>query len=355
MDCAKLGECCVEPMGIPLKAEGPVYILGKKYDIEQDVQQIQQAILTRIWCTYRKGFPPILDSGHTSDKGWGCMLRCGQMLLCEALMLTQLKENFVWTIDTKNPKYLDIIKKIEDVPEAPFSIHKIAEAGVQEGKKIGEWFGPNTIAQCLKNLAPKDPTCGVLFQVALDSCIIINEIKKNNMHWIPLVLIVPLRLGLQNMNVIYLNSIRKVLSLKWSLGIIGGTPNHALYFFGRIGDEVLFLDPHTTQQAGSIGNKNIPQEIGMDQTYHCSRAGRMKITSIDPSIAVCFYAKTESDFDKMIEEIKFMLVTNEKSPMLEVVNDRPKYKPPEEKDRTKPNQTLDGLEYEDSGSDFELI
>lgn len=33
---------------------------------------------------------------------------------------------------------------------APYSIHQIALMGVSHGKQVGEWFGPNTIAQVLK-------------------------------------------------------------------------------------------------------------------------------------------------------------------------------------------------------------
>lgn len=38
----------------------------------------------------------------------------------------------------------------EDKRSAPYSIHQIALAGVSHGKQVGEWFGPNTIAQVLK-------------------------------------------------------------------------------------------------------------------------------------------------------------------------------------------------------------
>ena len=38
----------------------------------------------------------------------------------------------------------------EDKRSAPYSIHQIALMGVSYGKQVGEWFGPNTIAQVLK-------------------------------------------------------------------------------------------------------------------------------------------------------------------------------------------------------------
>jgi len=42
---------------------------------------------SRIWFTYRTYLPALPDSRLKSDIGWGCMLRCGQMLLAQALVV----------------------------------------------------------------------------------------------------------------------------------------------------------------------------------------------------------------------------------------------------------------------------
>lgn len=47
-------------------------------------------------------------------------------------------------------KYKKILKLFEDKSSAIYSIHQLAEMGVTEGKEIGQWFGPNTVAQVLK-------------------------------------------------------------------------------------------------------------------------------------------------------------------------------------------------------------
>lgn len=64
-----------------------------------DLAAIRKDITSRLWFTYRKGFVPIGDSGITSDRGWGCMLRCGQMVLSQALLFLHLgKLNFIFTL-----------------------------------------------------------------------------------------------------------------------------------------------------------------------------------------------------------------------------------------------------------------
>lgn len=66
-----------------------------------DLDRIRRDITSIIWCTYRKGFIPIGDEGLTSDKGWGCMLRCGQMVLAVALMRVHLSSDWIWTPETR--------------------------------------------------------------------------------------------------------------------------------------------------------------------------------------------------------------------------------------------------------------
>lgn len=55
-----------------------------------DLQQIRSDIQSRLWFTYRKGFVQIGNTNFTSDRGWGCMLRCGQMVIGQALIFLHL-------------------------------------------------------------------------------------------------------------------------------------------------------------------------------------------------------------------------------------------------------------------------
>lgn len=104
------------------------------------------------------------------------------------------------------------------------------------------------------------------------------------------------------------------------MGIIGGRPNQALYFFGYVGDDqILYLDPHTCQKSGSIGNKETQSEIETDETYHQRYAGRMAFTSMDPSIAVSFFCKTRQEFDQLIQQLE---AKDGKTPIFEVIKSR---------------------------------
>lgn len=143
-------------------------------------------------------------------------------------------------------------------------------------------------------------------------------------RWKPLILVVPLRLGLSEINPVYVRGLKTCFTFRQSLGVIGGKPNHALYFIGCVGDQVIYLDPHTTQQVSLVEDKELSQEKLADLSYHCQRASRTHILNMDPSVAVCFFCSTEVEFDILCQQIQEKLIKSEKQPLFEVTQNKPR-------------------------------
>lgn len=80
------------------------------------------------------------------------MIRCGQMLLGEALRREHKEKDWKWSRDTRDETYLSILKRFEDTPEAPLGIHRILATRETSNpdKKFSDWFSPNEISQVLK-------------------------------------------------------------------------------------------------------------------------------------------------------------------------------------------------------------
>lgn len=139
--------------------------------------------------------------------------------------------------------------------------------------------------------------------------------------WKPLVLLIPLRLGLSDINEAYIETLKQCFMMPQSLGVIGGKPNSAHYFIGFVGEELVYLDPHTTQPSVE------PCETGeiQDESYHCQHPPcRMHIRELDPSIAVGFFCQTEDDFDDWCAQIR-KLSTCRGLPMFELVDSQPSH------------------------------
>lgn len=331
----------------------PVWLLGVQYSAKYDLDELRDAVRSRLWFTYRRDFPVIGSSGISSDQGWGCMLRCGQMVVGSALVNLQLGRGWSWSPDSVDPRYLKVVEMFQDLKSAPYSIHQIALMGESVDRKpIGTWFGPNTVAQAIRKLAHYDEWNDLAVYVALDNTLVRDEVREaatrndkqsqqqncdqqtiscqhiepQDRTWRPLLLFIPLRLGLSEINPVYIKGLKACFTFDATLGVIGGRPNHALYMLGYVGEEIVYLDPHVTQMNAPVNEwceKRTDEEMTAGATYHSSRANRINIQQLDPSLSLCFLCKTEAEFDDLCLGFQDKLIDGEKNPLFEICAERP--------------------------------
>ncbi|KAJ9599596.1 hypothetical protein L9F63_009913, partial [Diploptera punctata] len=67
------------------------------------------------------------------------------------------------------------------------------------------------------------------------------------------IMLVPLRLGTNRLIKIYEPQIMYFFTMESCIGIIGGRPNHAVYFLGYQDNKLFYLDPHYCQLAFNYG------------------------------------------------------------------------------------------------------
>lgn len=195
----------------------PVYILGQSFllNSEDEVERFSQAFVSRIWMTYRKEFPQLEGTSWTTDCGWGCMLRSGQMLLAQGLLVHLMPRDWTWpdahqltdvdfevyrprspvravgipipsfasprvpnapeksfTSDSMarikqkkrpentrdklaEPTHHKLLSWFMDQPCAPFGVHELVEIGKGSGKKAGDWYGPSIVAHIVRKAVAK--------------------------------------------------------------------------------------------------------------------------------------------------------------------------------------------------------
>jgi len=299
------------------------WILGEKYNINEDTEKFIKDFQSRIWISYRYNFIPLLpsfDFSFTSDMGWGCMIRSGQMILAETISRHKLGRK--WRLSKGKNKHFslahkDILKYFLDIPniDCDFSIHRIVQLGIQYDRTPGDWYGPETISFILKELLDNHKI-NIKIDIAKESMIIkeklINFFNENNDS---LLLLIPLRLGLNKVNEDYKNTIFKFLEFSQSVGFIGGRPAKSIYCVGHNNSSLIYLDPHTTQK--TVSNDLYFPTMNQLQSYHTLKPLYMNYNELDPSLALGFYIKNKEDLYLFLDKIKVLF--NESKQIFEII------------------------------------
>ncbi|MCL7025148.1 hypothetical protein MKW94_018042 [Papaver nudicaule] len=276
---------------------------------------------SRIWMTYRKGFSAIGDSRLTTDDHWGCMHRSSQMLVAQALLFHHLGRS--WRKPLEKPYdqvYIQMLDQFGDSESSAFSIHNLIQAGRAYGLAAGSWVGPYAMCRSWETLARlnrehADPEMdhkslpmavyivsgdedgergGAPVLCIEDAARHCSDFRKGQADWSPLLLLVPLVLGLEKVNTRYIPSLRTTFTFPQSLGILGGKPGASTYLVGVQDDKAFYLDPHEVQQVAELGRENLEADT---TSYHCSVVRNLPLDMIDPSLAIGFYCRDKDDFD----------------------------------------------------------
>lgn len=347
-DSTQEGQIPEEPVALPYvnnaTLTSPVEELGQdaiedaspdSLNEDEGLEGFKRDFVSRLWMTYRREFPTMIGSNFTSDCGWGCMIRSGQMLLAEGFVRHFLGRG--WRYDSSIPSspyeegmHKKIIRWFGDVQSrnSPFSIHNLVALSKSAGKKPGDWYGPGAVAhllrQAFKNAASDNADlenlniyvaqdCAVYLQDIFDECNVSAGTRQApwthrtqpspSKQWRSLVLLVPLRLGTERLNQIYGDCLRAMLSLDYCIGIIGGRPKHSLYFVGYQEDKLINLDPHYCQDMVNVLDDDFDVS-----SFHCKSPRKMKLSKMDPSCCIGFYCKTRAEFERFVSGVQQFLL-----------------------------------------------
>ncbi|KAF9110075.1 Cysteine protease atg4b [Mortierella sp. AM989] len=311
----------------------------KSLSPEQAVlRQFLMDFQSRLWFTYRKDLARIEPSFYTCDSGWGCMMRTGQSLLAQAFVQVLLGREWrahLPQTQYDERRYGEILSWFVDEPNRPYSIHRIAKAGVALDKRIGEWFGPSTVAHAIKRLSQHHADCPLAILVPMDNNIRISNIvqaatasqtqaqtqtqtapPKTITSWRPVLLLIPTRFGLEKLTERYIPNLKQLFRMPQFMGIAGGRPGRSLYFVACQGEELYYYDPHFVKpRVTSEELDSCPAP-----SFHCPVVRSMDIIELDPSMLLGFLIQSPSDLQDLLKRLSGPEM-NQRYPLLAIQRD----------------------------------
>ena len=300
-----------------------------------------------IYFCYRKNMHPIntrLNISITRDSGWGCMIRCGQMIMSRAIYKYLKAEKYTTekAITETIKLFLDIPYDTKNIPNfftyimsknpyintqmailSPFGLHMNCSLGKIYNKYAGEWFSDVNICQNYRdlnnylNIIPNLKIFSFISQLemaeVMEECfsLIDNNNKENNttidMNQIITfnnkkyvmkksgLIFVSMRLGINKVGLEYYSSIINLFKCKECMGIIGGETNLAHYFIGyNDKGNLLYLDPHITRDA--IFELNINNIMN---DYLTKNLLQISMSDMSTALSVGFLFRNKNEFEDL--------------------------------------------------------
>lgn len=322
-----------------------ITLFYKKYKNEEK-QKLINKFNKLIYFCYRSNIFPMKNRANgilSRDSGWGCMIRCGQMIMSRAVYKYLKSKNFSSekAISETIKYFLDIPYSENNIPSIfssilsknfdissnknikilpPFSIHMHCFLGKFYNKYAGEWFSDvnicqnysdiNKIFQIFPEMVIFSFISDLKLQDILEECFtlikdenidknkkILNfDNKKYEMKKCGLIFI-SVRLGIYKVTNEYYSSIKKLFECKECIGIIGGETNLAHYFIGYNNKgNLIYLDPHITREAiRELNDENIVND------YLVKNLHEISIDDMSTALSIGFLFRNIDEFEEILK------------------------------------------------------
>lgn len=129
-------------------------------------------------------------------------------------------------------------------------------------------------------------------QMIISKSQVLNMCETAEGTFTPVLVVIPVRLGLSRVEECYTSHIRLLLSMKQSVGILGGRPNSCYYLAGSQENFLIYLDPHYVHRA----DFNTSDVL---RTYRCETPLLVPIKDLDPSMAFGFLCTSKHEFEHL--------------------------------------------------------